>query len=51
VEIRRSSRHVEKIDLTDLIGMWDAHYNKMKEEDRRLMPLKHIAFLAPPDRA
>jgi len=45
--IRSSSKHIEKIDLTDLIEMWDDHYDKMEEEDRRLMPLKRIAFLAP----
>ncbi len=47
--IRSSSKHIEKIDLTDLIEMWDDHYEKMEEEDRRLMPLKRIAFLAPED--
>src|SRR5262249_349072 len=47
IEIRRSSRHVEKIDLTDFIKMWNDHYEKMTEEDRRLMPIRRIAFLAP----
>jgi restriction system protein len=46
-EIRRAPRHVEKIDLNDLIQMWDDHYDQMQEEDRRLMPLKRVAFLAP----
>jgi restriction system protein len=50
-EIRRSSRHVEKIDLNDFIDMWKNHYDKMNEEDRRLMPLKRIAFLAPDERS
>jgi len=50
VEIRRSSKHVEKIDLSDLISMWDEHYDNMDEEDRRLLPLRRIAFLAPDDR-
>jgi restriction system protein len=49
-EIRRASRHIEKIDLSDLIQMWDDHYDQMEEEDRRLMPLKRVAFLAPPER-
>jgi restriction system protein len=49
-EIRRASRHIEKIDLSDLIQMWDDHYDEMEEEDRRLMPLKRVAFLAPPER-
>ncbi len=50
-EIRRSSRHIEKIDLNDFIDMWKNHYDKMNEEDRRLMPLKRIAFLAPDERS
>ena len=50
IEIRRAPRHVEKIDLDDFIKMWTDHYDKMKEEDRRLMPLKKIAFLAPDER-
>lgn len=51
VEIHRSSRHVEKIGLNDLIEMWSEHYDNMEEEDRRLMPLKRIAFLAPVERS
>jgi len=38
------------MDLSDLIQMWDDHYDEMEEEDRRLMPLKRVAFLAPPER-
>jgi len=45
--IRGSAKHIEKIDLNDLIKKWDEHYDRMKEEDRRLMPVKRIAFLAP----
>ena len=46
-EIRRSSRHVEKMDLSDLIKLWDDHFDRMMEKDRRLMPIRKIAFLAP----
>jgi len=49
IAMRGSAKHIEKIDLNDLIKKWDDHYDKMKEEDRRLMPLKRIAFLAPED--
>ena len=49
-EIRRASRHVEKMDLNDLIKLWDDHYDEMDEKDRRLMPLRRIAFLAPGER-
>lgn len=48
-EIRRAAQHVEKLDLNDLIRMWDEYYDNMKEEDRRLLPLKRVAFLAPSD--
>jgi restriction system protein len=49
IEIRRAAQHVEKMDLNDLIRMWDEYYDNMKEEDRRLLPLKRVAFLAPSD--
>jgi len=45
--IRGSAKHIKKIDLNDLIKKWDEYYDRMKEEDRRLMPVKRIAFLAP----
>ncbi|MBI4244647.1 MAG: restriction endonuclease [Planctomycetes bacterium] len=46
-EIRRSSRHIEMIDLDEFINLWEEHYDKMKEEDRDLMPLRWVAYLAP----
>jgi restriction system protein len=49
MEIRRAPQHVEKMDLNDFIRMWDEYYDNMKEEDRRLLPLKRVAFLAPSD--
>jgi restriction system protein len=49
VEIRRSARHVEKVDLNDLITLWDDHYDRMKEEDRAYLPLRRVPFLAPRD--
>lgn len=48
IEIRRSTRHVEKIDLDDLITLWEDYYDKLSEEDRALLPLRRVAFLAPP---
>ena len=47
VEIRRSPKHLEKIDLNDLILLWGDHYEKMAEEDRAFLPLRQISFLAP----
>jgi len=49
-EIRRASPHVEKMDLSDLIKLWDDHFDEMEEKDRRLMPIRRIAFLAPGER-
>jgi len=46
-EIRRSSRHIEKIDLGDFINLWEEYYDKMKEEDKTLLPLRWVAYLAP----
>src|SRR5438045_3096909 len=45
-EIRRASRHVEKMDLSDLIKLWDDHYDAMEEKDRGLMPLRRSACRA-----
>ena len=47
IEIRRSPKHLEKINLNDLILLWDDHYGKMAEEDRAFLPLRRISFLAP----
>lgn len=47
-EIRRSARHIEKMDLNSLIELWETYYDKMSEEDRAYMPLRRVAFLAPP---
>lgn len=45
--IRNASRHIEKIDLDSFIDYWDQYYEKMPEEDRALLPLRRISFLAP----
>jgi restriction system protein len=46
-EIRGATRHMEKIDLDSFIDLWVDNYDKMAEEDRALLPLRRIAFLAP----
>ncbi len=48
VEIRRSARHIEKMDLNDFIGLWEEYYDKMREEDKIYLPLRRVSFLAPP---
>ena len=46
-EIRRASKHIEAIDLERFIDMWEEHYNKLSDEDKDLLPLRNISFLAP----
>lgn len=46
-EIRKTNKHIEKIDLDDFIDLWEKHYKKLSDEDRNLLPLKEISFLAP----
>lgn len=46
-EIRKSQKHIEKIDLNNFISLWEEYYDNMKEEDKMLMPLRRIAYLAP----
>jgi len=45
-EARRSHVHVELIDLDRFIGLWQDFYDKLKEEDKSLLPLRPIYFLA-----
>ena len=46
-EISGSLRHIEKMDLETFIGFWKNHYGSMEEEDKALLPLRNIMFLAP----
>ena len=43
---RSSHVHVELIDLNRLISLWQDFYHKLKEEDKSLLPLRPIYFLA-----
>ncbi len=45
--IRASHKHVEKIDLDGFIDLWVEYYDKLKEDDKSLIPLRKIHFLAP----
>jgi len=43
----RSSRvHVELIDLHRFIGLWQEFYPKLSDEDKSLLPLRPVYFLA-----
>lgn len=46
-EIRKTNKHIEKIDIEDFIDLWEKHYKKLSDEDRNLLPLREISFLAP----
>ena len=43
---RSSHIHVELIDLPRFIGLWQEFYNKLTDEDKSLLPLTPIYFLA-----
>ncbi|PIR49487.1 restriction endonuclease [Candidatus Peregrinibacteria bacterium CG10_big_fil_rev_8_21_14_0_10_54_7] len=45
VEMQKSPVHIEAIDLSNLISLWQEHYTKLEEEDKKLLPLRWIAFL------
>jgi restriction system protein len=45
-EARRSHVHVELIDLNRFISLWQDFYDKLKEEDKSLLPFRPIYFLA-----
>ena len=46
-EVKGSRQHIENMDLEKFIGFWKDHYGSMKEEDKALLPLRNIMFLAP----
>ncbi len=45
--IRESGKHIEKIDLDDFINLWEQHYANLTDEDKVLLPIRKISFLAP----
>ena len=46
---RTSHIHIELIDLARFISLWQDFYNKMSDEDKSLLPLTPIYFLAKGD--
>lgn len=46
---RSSHIHVELIDLNRFISLWQDFYDKLNEEDKSLLPLRPIYFLAQTD--
>jgi restriction system protein len=46
-EARSSRTHIELIDLDRLIDLWHEFYPKLDDEDKNLLPLTPVYFLAP----
>jgi len=46
-EARHGAVHIEMLDLERLIDLWIEHYEKLSEEDRSLLRLVPVHFLAP----
>ncbi len=44
---RSSNVHVELIDLNRFLNLWQDFYHKLNDEDKSLMPLLPVYFLAP----
>lgn len=44
---RESNVHIKLIDGDELIGLWQQFYEQMNDEDKSLLPLYRIYFLAP----
>lgn len=47
--IVNNSKHIEKVQLDAIIDMWDEYYEKLTEEDKSILPLRKVSFLAPED--
>ena len=43
--VRTSDKHIETIDLDEFIDLWEKNYDKLSDEDKRLLPLTKVYFL------
>jgi restriction system protein len=48
-EIRASTKHIETMDLSRLISLWQQYYDHIPESGKLLMPFVKLYFLAPPE--
>jgi restriction system protein len=46
---RQEKRKIMLLDLKRLFDLWVEHYNEIPEQQRRLLPLRAIYYLAPTD--
>lgn len=44
-EALTSKTYIKPIDGEEFIQMWQDNYAKMSDEDKNMLPLKHIAFV------
>ena len=46
-EARNGTVHIQLMDLDSFLENWMAYYDKLAEEDRALLRLRPVFFLAP----
>lgn len=44
-EIYHSAHNMEAIGMEEIISLWDEHYDRMTEEDRKYLRLRRVSFL------
>ncbi len=49
LEARQSHRRITLVDTSKLVELWTAHYEKLEDSARRMLPLKPVWFLAAED--
>ncbi|MBE0661395.1 MAG: Mrr restriction system protein [Bacteroidales bacterium] len=45
IEARSADKHIELIDFTKFVNLWQEYYTKMPDDDKNLLPLQPIYFL------
>lgn len=46
-EARHGTAHIELVDLDRFLELWRSHYESLSEEDKALLRLRRVYFLAP----
>ncbi|GIU84544.1 MAG: hypothetical protein KatS3mg008_1319 [Acidimicrobiales bacterium] len=50
IEVRsQENRRITLIDMEKLVDLWISYYDRLREEDKRMLPLQAVYFLAPED--
>lgn len=45
--VRNAQRHIEMVGLDNLIDLWETNYDRLADEDKALLPLRRVFFIAP----